>query len=54
MTFEKIQRTWMNGRFASWAESHAPMATHALHYGTGVFEGIRNCAVRGEPAILRI
>ncbi|MGB6385220.1 MAG: branched-chain amino acid transaminase [Terriglobales bacterium] len=54
MSFENIQWTWMNGDFVSWAESTVPLSTHALHYGTGVFEGIRSYAVDGEPAIFRL
>ena len=44
----------MNGEFVPWAESNVPLSTHALHYGTGVFEGIRSYAVNGEPAIFRL
>ncbi len=54
MTFANIQWTWMNGEFMPWAESNVPLSTHALHYGTGVFEGIRSYAVDGEPAIFRL
>jgi branched-chain amino acid aminotransferase len=54
MTFANIQWTWMNGEFMPWAESTVPVSTHALHYGTGVFEGIRSYAVHGEPAIFRL
>lgn len=32
---------WMNGRFVPWDEAKVHVLTHALHYGTGVFEGIR-------------
>lgn len=50
----------MNGEFVPWSESKVPLSTHALHYGTGVFEGIRSYATRvdgeadGEPAIFRL
>ena len=44
----------MNGRFVPWAESNVPLATHALHYGTGVFEGIRSYNAGGAPAIFRL
>ena len=54
MSFEGIHWTWMNGEFLPWAESTIPLSTHALHYGTGVFEGIRSYAVDGEPAIFRL
>ncbi|MFZ0685578.1 MAG: branched-chain amino acid transaminase [Terriglobales bacterium] len=54
MTFANIQWTWMNGEFMPWAESTVPLSTHALHYGTGVFEGIRSYSVNGQPAIFRL
>src|SRR5580658_8034209 len=54
MAFENIQWTWMNGEFVPWAESTVPLSTHALHYGTGVFEGIRSYVANGEPAIFRL
>ena len=54
MTFTNIQWTWMNGEFMPWAESTVPLSTHALHYGTGVFEGIRSYLVDGQPAIFRL
>ena len=54
MTFESTHWTWMNGRFVSWEESKVPLATHALHYATGVFEGIRSYVVNGAPAIFRL
>jgi branched-chain amino acid aminotransferase len=54
MAFENIHWTWMNGEFVPWAESTVPLSTHALHYGTGVFEGIRSYTANGEPAIFRL
>jgi branched-chain amino acid aminotransferase len=54
MGFENVQWSWMNGEFVPWSESKVPLSTHALHYGTGVFEGIRSYAVDGEPAIFRL
>lgn len=54
MAFENIQWTWMSGEFVPWAESTVPLSTHALHYGTGVFEGIRSYTANGEPAIFRL
>ena len=32
---------WMDGEFVKWSEAKVPILTHALHYGTGVFEGLR-------------
>ena len=32
---------WLNGEFVAWEDAKVHVLTHALHYGTGVFEGIR-------------
>lgn len=32
---------WMNGKFVSWSKANIHIASHTLHYGNGVFEGIR-------------
>ena len=32
---------WMNGEFVAWEDAKVHVLTHAMHYGTGVFEGIR-------------
>jgi len=37
----KQRFVWMNGEFLEWDRANVPILTHALHYGTGVFEGIR-------------
>src|SRR3954447_20893038 len=37
-TTEKI---WRNGSFVPWEDAQVHVLTHALHYGTGVFEGVR-------------
>ena len=46
---------WMNGTFVPWDEANIHVMTHGLHYGLGVFEGIR-CYVRsdGRSAIFRL
>jgi len=54
MSFDGVRWTWLNGDFVPWPESLVPLSTHALHYGTGVFEGIRSYAVDGEPVIFRL
>jgi branched-chain amino acid aminotransferase len=54
MSFANVHWTWMNGEFMPWAESTVPLSTHALHYGTGVFEGIRSYGVNGQSAIFRL
>ena len=45
-TTEKI---WRNGSFVPWEDAQVHVLTHALHYGTGVFEGIRGvCDAQGH------
>jgi len=44
---------WMNGEFVAWEDAKVHVLTHALHYGTGVFEGIRAYETDRGPAIFR-
>src|SRR3954468_2885536 len=43
----------MNGEFVAWEDAKVHVLTHALHYGTGVFEGIRAYETAEGPAIFR-
>ncbi len=43
----------MNGEFVPWDDAKVHVLTHGLHYGTGVFEGIRCYATERGPAIFR-
>lgn len=45
---------WMNGEMVPWKDAKIPFLTHALHYGTGVFEGIRCFMTSKGPAIFRL
>jgi branched-chain amino acid aminotransferase len=36
---EKTEKIWMNGKFVDWDDAKVHVLTHALHYGTGIFEG---------------
>lgn len=38
---EKADKIWMDGKFVDWDEANVHVLTHTLHYGLGVFEGIR-------------
>ena len=38
---EQAELIWMNGDFVAWDDAKVHVLTHGLHYGTGVFEGIR-------------
>ncbi|MEZ4658381.1 MAG: branched-chain amino acid transaminase [Caldilineaceae bacterium] len=44
---------WMNGKVIPWAEATVHVFTHALHYGSSVFEGIRAYETPDGPAIFR-
>ena len=44
---------WMNGEFVAWEDAKVHVLTHGLHYGTGVFEGIRAYETERGPAIFR-
>jgi branched-chain amino acid aminotransferase len=44
---------WMNGEFVPWDEAKVHVLTHGLHYGTGVFEGIRCYDTESGPAVFR-
>ena len=44
---------WQNGEFVAWEDAKVHVLTHALHYGTGVFEGIRAYDTERGPAIFR-
>jgi branched-chain amino acid aminotransferase len=41
MAFSGTGTVWMNGKLVPWKDATIHVATHAVHYGTGVFEGIR-------------
>jgi branched-chain amino acid aminotransferase len=44
---------WMNGELIAWEDAKVHVLTHCLHYGTGVFEGIRAYETERGPAIFR-
>lgn len=45
---------WMNGQMIPWADAKIHVLSHALHYGTSVFEGIRAYDTPTGPAIFRL
>ena len=45
---------WKNGEFESWDDSNVHILSHTLHYGTGVFEGVRAYKTENGPAIFRL
>jgi branched-chain amino acid aminotransferase len=44
---------WMNGELVAWEDAKVHVLTHALHYGTGVFEGVRCYDTPRGPGIFR-
>lgn len=54
MPFTRAEWIWMNGRIAPAGECQTHVAAHALHYGTGVFEGLRCYATAEGPAVFRL
>ncbi len=52
--FADSKFVWKNGQIIPWADATIHMSAHALHYGTGVFEGIRCYNTVDGPAIFRL
>jgi len=50
---ERQELIWQNGEFVAWEDAQVHVLTHGLHYGTGVFEGIRCYETERGPAIFR-
>jgi len=47
-------KIWFNGRLVEWKDAKIHVLTHGLHYGTGVFEGIRAYETRNGTAVFRL
>jgi branched-chain amino acid aminotransferase len=50
---EQADLIWMNGEFVNWEDAKVHVLTHGLHYGTGVFEGVRCYDTEIGPAVFR-
>jgi branched-chain amino acid aminotransferase len=53
MPIPEVKKIWMDGEFVDWKEAKVHVLTHALHYGSGVFEGIRCYHTKKGPAVFR-
>jgi branched-chain amino acid aminotransferase len=54
MPITTTPKIWMNGELVDWADAQIHVLTHTLHYGTGVFEGIRAYETADGPAVFRL
>jgi len=51
---QEAAKIWMDGSFVDWREAKVHVLTHTLHYGLGVFEGIRCYEINGGSAVFRL
>ena len=54
MPITPTPKIWMNGDLVDWDQAHIHVLTHTLHYGMGVFEGIRAYETSQGPAVFRL
>ena len=50
----KTDKIWMDGKLVDWDNANVHVMTHTLHYGLGVFEGIRCYETPKGPAVFRL
>jgi branched-chain amino acid aminotransferase len=51
---QETEKIWFNGELVDWADARIHVGSHGLHYGTGVFEGIRCYETARGPAVFRL
>jgi branched-chain amino acid aminotransferase len=54
MPIETVDKIWMDGELVAWDDARIHVLSHTLHYGSGVFEGIRAYATSQGPAVFRL
>jgi branched-chain amino acid aminotransferase len=54
MPLQPVDKIWMDGKLVDWDEAQVHVLTHALHYGSGVFEGIRAYETATGPGVFRL
>jgi branched-chain amino acid aminotransferase len=54
MPLDKVDKIWMDGELVDWDDAKIHILTHTLHYGSGVFEGIRAYSTKQGPAVFRL
>ena len=50
----KADKIWMDGQFVDWDKAQIHILSHVIHYGSGVFEGIRCYNSDKGPAVFRL
>jgi branched-chain amino acid aminotransferase len=51
---QETEKIWVNGELVDWADAKVHVGVHGLHYGSGVFEGMRSYDTTKGPAIFRL
>jgi branched-chain amino acid aminotransferase len=51
---QETEKIWMNGELVDWGDAKVHVGVHGLHYGSGVFEGIRCYDTDNGPAVFRL
>jgi branched-chain amino acid aminotransferase len=51
---QETDKIWVNGELVDWADAKVHVGSHGLHYGSGVFEGIRCYETEKGPAVFRL
>ena len=51
---EEVDYIWMDGEFVDWHDAKIHVLSHVIHYGTGIFEGIRAYDNQGVPTVFRL
>lgn len=51
---QQLKKIWLDGRLVDWQDAQIHILTHTLHYGSGVFEGIRCYKTNKGPAVFRL
>ena len=54
MPITPTEKIWMNGELVDWDDARIHILTHTLHYGMGVFEGIRAYETSQSPTVFRL
>jgi len=54
MPLQTVDKIWMDGELVAWDEAKVHILTHSLHYGSGVFEGIRAYTTSRGAAVFRL